>query len=222
MRENLGSDKAGLRRLVLGTVAAGAVVAMVLAFLSAQRSDSAGNTGPGTVRAPAAVAGFEFSAHDRPRPLPATLRFVRGDGQAMTLGDLRGRAILLNVWATWCAPCRDEMPALDRLQAALGNEGFEVVALSIDRQGVSAVEPFYRQLGLRSLGIYVDPTGGAGRELGAVGIPTTLLIDREGMEVARKVGPAEWDSPGIAGAIRKHLGLREFPGEPASASGRER
>ncbi|MFC3003889.1 TlpA family protein disulfide reductase [Falsiroseomonas tokyonensis] len=148
---------------------------------------------------------------DSPRPVP-DLRFVTAEGRILTLEDFRGRAVVLNIWATWCVPCRVEMPALDRLQAALGSDGFEVVALSIDRGGPPAVEVFYKEIGLRSLNIYVDPTGAASRALNAVGIPTTLLIDRDGREVARKIGPAEWDSPELVGAIRRHLDLPEGTG----------
>lgn len=134
------------------------------------------------------------------------------------MNDFRGRAILLNIWATWCVPCRAEMPALDRLQAALGSDGFEVMALSIDRGGPPNVEAFYRQIGLRSLNIYVDPTGAASRALGAVGIPTTLLVDRDGREVAPMIGPAEWDSPQLVTAIRRYLGLGNGVGEAGVAA----
>lgn len=149
---------------------------------------------------------------DPPRPLPA-VRFVRGDGRVVTLEEFRGRAVLLNFWATWCVPCRVEMPSLDRLQAALGGTEFEVVALSIDRGGPEVVEAFYLEVGLRSLAVYVEPTGEVARVLGAVGIPTTLLIDREGREVARKIGPVEWDGAEMVGAIRRLLSLPGVAGE---------
>ena len=139
-----------------------------------------------------------------PRRLP-DLRFVDGDGAARSLADWRGRAVLLNVWATWCAPCREEMPALDRVQAALGGPDFEVVALSVDRGGVPAVKGFYEELGLRALRIYVDTNGEALTRLGAVGIPLTLLLDRDGRELWRVIGPRKWDQAGELGRIRDHL-----------------
>ena len=85
------------------------------------------------------------------------------------------------------------MPALDRLQAKLGGKDFLVIPLSIDREGVAPVKRFYQELGLEKLGIYVDPSGKGSRALAVPGVPTTLLIDRRGHEIARKMGPAEWD-----------------------------
>ncbi|MEX1058554.1 MAG: TlpA disulfide reductase family protein, partial [Natronospirillum sp.] len=101
---------------------------------------------------------------------------------------------LVNLWATWCGPCREEMPTLDALQSELGGAGFEVVALSLDRQGASAVTQFYQEIGIEHLSVYVDDSGMAGNKLKAVGIPTTLLLNTEGQEIGRLVGTAEWDS----------------------------
>jgi thiol-disulfide isomerase/thioredoxin len=150
--------------------------------------------------------GLTLSFAEQPRAIP-DLRFVDGEGHASSLADFRGRAVLLNIWATWCVPCRKEMPTLDRLQAKLGSPDFQVVALSIDRQGASVIKSFYQELDLKSLGIYVDQSGKAASDLHSPGIPTTLLVDREGREIARKLGPAEWDSPEMIGLIREHLGL---------------
>jgi thiol-disulfide isomerase/thioredoxin len=139
------------------------------------------------------------------RPL-ADLRFVDASGAPRTLRDFRGRVVLLNLWATWCTPCREEMPALDRLQAALGGPDFEVLALSLDRGGIPAVKSFYDELKLKALRIYVDPDGDALGKLGGLGIPLTVLIDREGRELWRVVGPREWDQPAQVRRIRDHLG----------------
>jgi len=149
--------------------------------------------------------GLSLPDHSRTAPPLHFVHFVDGKGRATTLVDFRGRAVLLNLWATWCVPCREEMPTLDRLQARLGGPDFEVVALSIDRKGLSVVAPFYRQLGLKALGIYIDESGEAASDLGSVGIPTTLLIDKAGREIARKLGPAEWDSPQMTALIRRYL-----------------
>ena len=97
------------------------------------------------------------------------------------------------------------MPTLNRLQAKLGGPDFQVIALSIDRQGLAVVKPFYREVGLSNLGIYIDQSAKAAQLLHAVGVPMTVLIDREGREVARKMGPAEWDSPDIVAIIRRYL-----------------
>jgi thiol-disulfide isomerase/thioredoxin len=113
--------------------------------------------------------------------------------------------VLLNVWATWCTPCRKEMPALDRLQQQLGGRDFEVVALSIDRGGNPAVAAFYREMDLRALAVYVDPTSEATSTLRTVGIPTTLLVDRQGRELWRKTGPAEWDRADFVELLRSYL-----------------
>src|SRR5216683_4193135 len=127
---------------------------------------------------------FHFSPPDERRSVP-DLRFVDGDGRATSLGDFRGRVVLLNLWATWCVPCRREMPALDRLQAKLGGADFVVLPLSIDRGGLPPVKRFYEELGLQALGIFVDQSGAAMRELATPGIPTTLLVDRQGREIGR-------------------------------------
>lgn len=148
-----------------------------------------------------------FIPSDKPRVLPE-LRFVDGEGRALSLSDFRGRPILLNVWATWCIPCRKEMPSLDRLQAAFGTSRLLVLPLSIDRQGTPVIAQFYRELGLKTLGIYVDQPGKASRDLNIVGVPTTLLVDRDGREIARKVGAVEWDSPEMVALIREYFGLR--------------
>jgi thiol-disulfide isomerase/thioredoxin len=134
----------------------------------------------------------------------------------MTLGDFSGRAVLLNIWATWCVPCRKEMPSLDRLQAKLGGPDFIVVPLSIDRKGAEVIKPFYRELGLTSLGIYSDQSGKETAALKVPGIPTTLLIDPEGQEVGHVTGAVEWDRPDIVETIRRLLRLPDMtPSEPA-------
>jgi thiol-disulfide isomerase/thioredoxin len=151
-----------------------------------------------------AQAPAGFAVHESPRPLP-DIQFENGEGDAISLADCRGKVVLLNIWATWCAPCRREMPTLERLQAELGGPDFEVVALSIDRKGLAVVKEFYEELGLQELGMYVDASGKASRELSALGVPTTLLIDREGNELGRLAGPAEWDSPEMVSFIRGYI-----------------
>ncbi len=140
-----------------------------------------------------------------PRELP-DVGFSDGDGRPVKLSSYRGKVVLLNVWATWCPPCRKEMPSLDRLQAKLGGPEFEVVALSIDRGGPSVVRTFYEEIGLKSLRVYIDQNGEASLALGVNGVPATLLIDSEGKEIGRKIGPAEWDSPEVVTVIQGYLG----------------
>jgi thiol-disulfide isomerase/thioredoxin len=152
----------------------------------------------GPMPAPAFVLAPE------PRPLSA-LAFTDGAGKAMTLADFRGRVVLLNIWATWCAPCREEMPTLDRLQASLGSRDFTVVALSVDRKGLEAVTSYFASIGAKALAPYVDSSGRAATALDLPGVPTTFLLDRQGREVGRVVGAADWSQPAAADLIRKTL-----------------
>ena len=152
----------------------------------------------------APTKGLELTVFDRPRAVPE-IRFADDQGHDLTLGDLRGRVVLLNIWATWCVPCRKEMPTLDRLQAKLGDEDFLVIPLSIDRDGAAGVKRFYQEVGVEKLGIYVDPSGRASHALSVPGVPTTLLIDREGREVARKMGEAQWDGAEMVSLVQRTI-----------------
>ena len=140
-------------------------------------------------------------APSKPKPV-VEIKFVDGAGRARSLTDFRGKVVVLNLWATWCTPCREEMPALDRLQAKLGGPDFQVVALSVDHQGAQVVRKFFDEVGIKQLELYVDPSAQAGFKLSALGLPTTLVIDRAGREVGRRVGPAEWDSSKIVEDLR--------------------
>jgi thiol-disulfide isomerase/thioredoxin len=142
-----------------------------------------------------------FVVHGAPRLVPV-LPFADGEGKAIDLDAFRGKVVLLNIWATWCGPCRKEMPTLDRLQAALGGPDFQVVALSIDRAGLEPVRKFYAEIGIRNLALYIDSSGKAAITLNAFGLPATLLIDRQGRELGRLIGPAEWDTPEMIAFLR--------------------
>jgi thiol-disulfide isomerase/thioredoxin len=128
-------------------------------------------------------------------------QFLDGEQKAVALSAFRGEVVLLNVWATWCPPCREEMPALDRLQARLGDRGFQVLPLSIHFDGIAAVKAFYDEIDIKSLGIYVDASHSATGLFDIVGVPTTVLIGRAGREVGRVTGPAEWDSEEVIEVI---------------------
>jgi thiol-disulfide isomerase/thioredoxin len=145
-----------------------------------------------------------FAVHEAPVPVPE-IRFEDGNGQPKTLADFSGKIVLLNIWATWCAPCRKEMPTLDRLQAKLGGPDFEVVALSMDRAGPDKVKKFFAEIGIEHLALNIDTSGKAMFTLGALGLPMTLLIDREGKEIGRLIGPAEWDAPEMVDFIRSYF-----------------
>ena len=200
------SDFRGRLAAWLGVIMAAASLAVAAALLwrmAARQPREAAPAFPATAAAPAGV-DLAFARLARPRPLPP-LQFAAADGQRLSLADFRGRAVLLNFWATWCAPCRKEMLTLDRLQRRMGGPNFQVVALSIDRLGLAAVAPFYKKLGIASLGIYLDSSGKAAAAFDLAGLPTSLLIDAEGREVARKIGPAEWDAPATLDKIRRYL-----------------
>jgi len=142
-----------------------------------------------------------FIMHPAPKPV-GTISFVDGQGQTRSLSDFNGKVVVLNVWATWCVPCRTEMPTLDRLQAALGGTDFAVVPVSIDRGGLDIVGKFYAEISVAHLAKYTDTSGQILRSVGAVGLPTTLIIDRAGNELGRIVGPAEWDAPEVVTLLR--------------------
>ncbi|MEM7221635.1 MAG: TlpA family protein disulfide reductase [Pseudomonadota bacterium] len=125
------------------------------------------------------------------------------DGQVEIPGSFEGKVVLLNFWATWCPPCVEEMPSLDRLQAALGGERFEVVALSLDQGGLPVVEAFYQDHGLEHLGIYLDEEAGRAFQHYRVGVlPTSILLLADGRTVGTLGGPAHWDSPEAKALIR--------------------
>lgn len=134
-----------------------------------------------------------FLVHE-PRRDIATFTFKDASGADKTLADFRGRVILLNLWATWCAPCRKEMPDLARLQRELGGPEFEVVALSLDRKGADASAAFLKETGADNLALYTDVESKALAAVNALGLPATLLIDKDGKEAGRLLGSANWAS----------------------------
>ena len=146
--------------------------------------------------------------HDVPREMLSP-PFVDGAGRDLTLENFRGRIVLLNIWATWCVPCREEMPTLDALEARLGGDDFHVLPLSIDRAGLKVVRRFYDEIGINHLDMYLADSTRAMLAFGALGLPTTILIDRDGKERGRLVGPAEWDSPEIMDQIQSIIDEQE-------------
>lgn len=130
------------------------------------------------------------------------LSFQDGSGKPLKLSDWRGRVVLVNLWATWCAPCRKEMPDLAKLQKELGSDQFEVLAISVDRKGGEASAAFLKETGADSLKLYVEPTTAIVNDVQAAGLPATLLIDRQGREIGRLLGPADWASPEALALIK--------------------
>ena len=149
-----------------------------------------------------------FNATSAPAPAP-NLAFTGPDGAPTTLADFRGKTVLLNLWATWCAPCRQEMPALDKLQADLGGDGFQVVAVNIDTRNLDRPKAWLREAGVQNRAYYADPQAKVFQDLRragkAVGLPITLLIDPQGCELGVLAGPAAWDSPEALKLVRAAL-----------------
>lgn len=134
------------------------------------------------------------------KPVPP-VQFLDEQGNQVSLERFRGNIVVLNLWATWCTPCLAEMPMLDRLQQQLKGVGVVVIALSIDRDGSTVVREFFNRNGIRHLAVYVDPTMRAQSTLTTFGLPTTILIDKQGRERGRLVGPAEWDDASAADLV---------------------
>jgi thiol-disulfide isomerase/thioredoxin len=146
---------------------------------------------------------------DAPKP-PPEIAFNGPDGRAMSLASFRGKTVLVNLWATWCVPCRQEMPALDKLQAELGGPDFEVVAINVDTRNPDRPRAWLQENGIGHLAYYADPAGKLLQTLQktghVVGLPTTFLIHASGCEVALLKGPAEWASPEAFTFLRAALG----------------
>ena len=175
---------------------------MVAAIVSLSRPLSAAEPGKCT-GGDKLFGGFQLQSP--PRPVTARPFFDAQGGQRR-LSDYRGRGVVFNFWATWCAPCIREMPDLDRLKTLLAGAGVDVLALSEDRKGVPRIEKFYTMAGIRNLDILIDDKGGILLDSRVRGLPTTLLIDADGMEVARVQGAAVWDSKDVVAFIRRCLG----------------
>ncbi|HYN00205.1 MAG TPA: TlpA disulfide reductase family protein [Aestuariivirgaceae bacterium] len=139
-----------------------------------------------------ALSAFVVKPERRPMP---ELVFFDGAGGRRSLSEWRGRVVLLNLWASWCAPCREEMPSFAALQRRFGSKDFEVVAISVDRGGAKVAQQFLDETQSRLLRLYIDPSAKSIETITALGLPATVLIDREGKEVGRLLGPADWTSP---------------------------
>ncbi len=138
-------------------------------------------------------------------PTPA-LAFRDRAGAALDLGKFAGRVVLVNFWATWCAPCIREMPSLVRLHQRLGGDAFTVIALSQYRKGFDVIDPFIANLKLSALPVFHDPKSRSALALKIPGLPTSVLFDRAGRELGRLAGHAEWDTDEAVALIRHYLG----------------
>ncbi|MEX2298045.1 MAG: TlpA disulfide reductase family protein [Dongiaceae bacterium] len=183
--------------LLTGAILLGLGAAGTGAWWVAREAETPGPPTSGTVA--------DFTLMDAPRPMPAQ-PFTDENGVEMSFADFEGKVLLVNLWATWCAPCRVEMKALDRLEAAMGGTDFAVLPISFDIDGAEAVLPFYREFGLDHLPVALDPASTIGHALGFAGLPTTIMVDRDGNGVGYLLGPAEWDSAEAEALIRYFIG----------------
>jgi thiol-disulfide isomerase/thioredoxin len=200
--DNLPPRRRNVLLAVLGAlavVAAGAVLYGTVAPAGKAVSDCPADSAKLAARlvpfAKGELAALQLSSEPR---RAIQVAFERDGGAKLTVADFKGRPILLNLWATWCIPCRAEMPALDRLQAAKGGPGFEVVAVNVDTARLERRAAFLDSVGVKSLTRYADPSGDAFETLHkdgkALGLPVTLVIDKDGCEVGAVEGGAKWDS----------------------------
>jgi thiol-disulfide isomerase/thioredoxin len=133
----------------------------------------------------------KLAFHDAPVPV-AEVGLVDAEDNPRSLADYKGKWVVLNFWATWCAPCRHEMPSLDRLQAAVPE--IAVVPVATGRNSVTGIEKFFEEVSIENLPILRDPKSELARGMHVLGLPVTVILNPEGQEVARLIGDAEWDS----------------------------
>jgi len=182
-------------KLLLAAIAAVAVLgAAALILIAPDLTVQPGGSSPEAPLSPG------LHLWESPRSLPH-VSFTDGAEHQMGLSSYRGKVVLVNFWATWCEPCKLEMPSLLRLQQKLGDKGFTVVAISGDQAGAGAVEPFLKQNDLTAFAILYDINLASANIWGVKGLPTSILLDREGREIGRAEGGLAWDMPDIEGQI---------------------
>ena len=188
---------------LLGAVLVAAVIWIAVQYWGAGTppwADGAGNAAVPPISG--TVQNFTPTIPGRPASIEP---FFDVDGQAVTLQQFGGKVILLNLWATWCAPCLKELPSLDRLQAQLGSDRFQVIAVSVDRRGVEAVRPYFERLKISHLAIYVESKDRFAQALGLQILPSTIIIGPHGLMAGKMIGAAEWDAPEALALIRHYI-----------------
>lgn len=187
--------------IVAGVIITAAAAVASIALLSSRTPTTApALPAPAPKSGVASIGVLRWS--EAPQVLPATA-FSDEKGTSRTLKDFAGRVLVINFWATWCEPCIREMPSLDALEASLGGEKFGVVAINQDKNGAEVAKPFLDEHGWSHLLLYTDPRSQAVRDMAVRGLPTSLIVDGKGREVARLEGATTWDSPEIVASLQK-------------------
>jgi thiol-disulfide isomerase/thioredoxin len=207
-----------LPRLALGAIVLVAVASLLVLYgmrghdgkEMAAATDCAGALATAQRLAPLARGEVAaLAVDDNPKPL-VDLSFDTAQGQKRDLVDFRGRTLLVNLWATWCIPCRQEMPALDKLEARFGGANFEVVAINVDTARLDRRQAFLDEAGIKSLAFYADPSAKVFQDLQqagkVVGLPTSILVDPKGCTLGTMAGPAQWDGPDGVNLVMAALG----------------
>ncbi|MFQ5625306.1 MAG: TlpA family protein disulfide reductase [Methyloligellaceae bacterium] len=197
---------------IAGVLAAAALFGAVYVNMGGNGNVTSGGKQAGTKAGGLAAYSvgqmITFVASAEPKDIPE-FTFVKDDGAGTSFKAWRGKVVLLNLWATWCGPCRKEMPALDRLKADLAGDEFDVVAISVDRGGLDKPRKFLEEIKVRHLELYNNSSGKLTSSLKSFGLPTTLLINRQGKEIGRLAGPAEWDSKEALALIKAAIAIRD-------------
>jgi thiol-disulfide isomerase/thioredoxin len=173
----------------------------VAGALSLLASPALANVGPELAQGTLA----KFQLAKEPKSLP-DLAFNDADDKPLKLADYKGKIVLLNFWATWCAPCVKEMPSLDKLQAEMGKDKFIILPLSLDGPSRPKVAPFYEDKKLGHLGVYFDKGRKAMQALDVSILPTSILVDAQGREIGRLEGEADWDKPEALALMKAAVG----------------
>ncbi|WP_101068741.1 TlpA family protein disulfide reductase [Roseovarius salinarum] len=191
-----------LNRSTVLYLAIGVCAIAALAFFL-QRSDEGASRTADAARIEALREGDmkKLNVHATPRAVSESA-FETIDGEAGTLADFAGKHLLVNFWATWCAPCRKEMPMLSELQTDFGGPDFEVVTIATGRNPPPAMKKFFDEIGVDNLPLHRDPDQKIARDMGILGLPITIIVDPQGREVARLQGDADWNSDSARAIVR--------------------
>lgn len=150
----------------------------------------------------------KLNLHSTPREI-SDKTFEHEDGGEATLADFKGKIVLLNFWATWCGPCREEMPMLSELQTELGGDQFEVLTLASGHNPPPAMKKFFEKIQVDNLPLHRDPKQNVARDMAVFGLPNTVILNAEGMEIARLQGEADWSSDSAISILRALIELPE-------------